>query len=204
MNSADLIIQVPVFIFAIVFHEFSHAAVAYMLGDPTPKNEDRLTLNPMKHLDVFGVLAFFIIHIGWAKPVMVNPGYFKDPKKGMLWVSLAGPGSNLLLALVSGVIFKILLAVESIVPGFIAQPLGSMLVFAVIINIMLAVFNMIPIPPLDGSKVLMGILPREQAESFSRLEPYGFFILLGLFYFTDVFGIIIHPISNYISAIILT
>jgi Zn-dependent protease len=188
----QLILFAPPFLFAITCHELAHGYVAYRLGDPTAKNEGRLTLNPIKHIDPWGALAFILIRFGWAKPVPVNPSYFRDPQKGMLLVALAGPGANILLALASATLFKLLQFFPA-APSFIAQPLGIMLGWSVIINIMLAVFNCLPIPPLDGSKALMGILPIQAARKFAELERYGMIILL-LLLVTNIIPRLIWPI----------
>ncbi|WP_028583580.1 site-2 protease family protein [Desulfogranum mediterraneum] len=191
----QLIILAPPFLFALTLHELAHGYVAYHLGDPTAKNAGRLTLNPLKHLDPLGVLAFIIMKIGWAKPVPVNPNYFRNPQQGMLLVALAGPGANVMLAIASAILVKFLLVIPPL-PIFILQPLLSMLVASVWINIMLAVFNCLPIPPLDGSKVLLGLLPPAAARSFARLEPFGFILLLALFY-TGIIPKLIMPIIRY-------
>jgi len=197
----QLIIQAPPFLFALTVHELAHGYVAYRLGDPTAKNEGRLTLNPLKHLDPLGVLAFIIMKIGWAKPVPVNPRYFKNPRKDMLLVALAGPGSNILLAIASAALAHLMVALPFL-PFFILQPLVAMLAASVWINIMLAVFNCIPIPPLDGSKVLMSLLPPATAYGYAKLEPFGFLLLLGLFY-TGIIGWIIMPIIRFSNKLLL-
>ncbi|MDW7773478.1 MAG: site-2 protease family protein [Desulfobulbaceae bacterium] len=197
----QIIILAPPLLFALTFHELAHGYVAWNLGDPTAKNAGRLTMNPLKHLDPLGVIAFIIMKIGWAKPVPVNPVYFKDPRKGMLLVALAGPGANILLAIVSAVLVKFLLAVN-ILPLFILKPVGSMLVASVWINIMLAVFNCLPIPPLDGSKVLMGVLPPDMANSYEKLEPFGFILLLFLFYI-GLLSKVIMPIISFANNLLL-
>ena len=197
----QLIIQAPPFLFALTVHELAHGYVAWRLGDPTAKNEGRLTLNPLKHLDPLGVLAFIIMKIGWAKPVPVNPRYFKNPQRDMLLVALAGPGSNIILAVASAALAHLFVALHFL-PFFILQPLVAMLAASVWINIMLAVFNCIPIPPLDGSKVLMGLLPPEAARGYAKLEPFGFLVLLVLFY-TGVIGWIILPIIRVSNALLL-
>lgn len=197
----QLIILAPPFLFAITFHELAHGYVAWRLGDPTAKNEGRLTMNPIKHLDPLGVLAFIIMKIGWAKPVPVNPMYFKDPRQGMLLVALAGPGANLVLAVVSAILVRILLSVP-IFPMFILKPVAQMLGASVWINIMLAVFNCLPIPPLDGSKVLMGVLPADMARSYEKLEPFGFILLLLLFYL-GLISKVIMPIIQFANALLL-
>lgn len=197
----QLAIQLPPLLFALTVHELAHGWVAFRLGDPTAKMAGRLTMNPLKHLDPLGVLAFVIMKIGWAKPVPVDPRYFRNPQKDMLLVALAGPGANVLLALASALLARVLVSVP-VLPLFVLQPLVGMLVASVWINIMLAVFNIIPIPPLDGSKVLMGVLPPEAARSFARIEPFGFFILLALVY-TGVIGAIILPIIRFADNLLL-
>jgi len=197
----QIIILAPPFLLALTFHELAHGYVAWHLGDPTAKNAGRLTMNPLKHLDPWGVIAFIIMKIGWAKPVPVNPNYFKDPQKGMLLVALAGPAANVVLAIVSALLVKLLLIVP-IIPMFVLKPLVGMLVASVWINIMLAVFNCLPIPPLDGSKVLMGLLPPETARSYAKLEPFGFILLLALFY-TGVISRVIMPVISFANGMLL-
>lgn len=197
----QIVILAPPLLFALTFHELAHGYVAWSLGDPTAKNAGRLTMNPLKHLDPLGVIAFIIMKIGWAKPVPVNPVYFKDPRKGMLLVALAGPGANLLLAVISAILVKFLVMVQ-ILPIFILRPVGSMLVASVWINIMLAVFNCLPIPPLDGSKVLMGVLPPDMARSYEKLEPFGFILLLFLFYI-GLLSKVIMPIISFANNLLL-
>ena len=197
----QIIILAPPFLFALTIHEYSHGLVAYRLGDPTASNLGRLTLNPLKHLDPLGVLAFIIMKIGWAKPVPVNPRYFKNPLKDMIWVALAGPAANLMTAIASSLVAELLSLIAAFIPKAILFPLFQMVGASIWINIVLAVFNLLPIPPLDGSKVLMGILPPRQAVFFARLEPFGFLILLALFY-TGFLQKVLMPIIGFAERII--
>jgi len=206
MNAAHIIqeiaIYAPPFLFALTVHEFAHGYLAYRFGDPTAKMQGRLTLNPLKHLDPLGVIAFIIMKIGWAKPVPIDARYFKDPVRQLLWVSLAGPGANLLTAVACGLLAKLLLPLGSLLPAFFLRPLLQMLVAGVWINIMLAVFNLVPIPPLDGSKILLGLLPRQSARLYLKLEPFGFILLLLLFY-SGILPRFILPIIQFANNIIL-
>lgn len=189
----QIIILAPPLLFALTIHEYSHGLVAYRLGDPTARNLGRLTLNPLKHLDPLGVLAFIIMKIGWAKPVPVNPRYFRNPLKDMIWVALAGPAANVMTAIASSLLAQFLVIFAAFIPQAILFPLFQMVGASIWINIILAVFNLLPIPPLDGSKVVMGILPARQAASFAKLEPFGFIILLALFY-TGILQKVLTPI----------
>ncbi len=197
----QLVILAPPFLFALTIHELAHGLVALQLGDPTAKQQGRLSLNPLKHLDPIGVIAFFLVKIGWAKPVPVDPRYFKNPRKDMLLVALAGPAANVGLAVLSSVLLKLLLFMHFL-PIAILRPLVEMLANSVWINIMLAIFNCFPVPPLDGSKILMSFLSHRAALTYSRLEPYGFILLLVLFY-TGIIGRIIMPIINGTSHLLL-
>ncbi|MEL7565109.1 MAG: site-2 protease family protein [Dehalobacterium sp.] len=194
----DLIIFIPAILIALSFHEFAHGFVAYRLGDPTPKMQGRLTLNPMKHLDPIGTLLLIVAHFGWAKPVQVNPYYFEgDRKRGMMIVSLAGPFANVVLAylgaLFLGLMFKEILPYN----GLVAQFLQDL----VQINLILAAFNLIPVPPLDGSKILAGILPGETANFIYRMEQYGPLILM-LLIVTGTTQMIFLPIVRVLAQVI--
>ncbi len=176
---------------AITFHETAHGYVAYRLGDPTAKNQGRLTLNPIAHLDPIGALMMFVAGFGWAKPVPVNPFYFQgDRMKGMMLVSVAGPLTNLVLSFVAYFMFVA-------GNGFYTIPfLNVFLTQMILLNIYLAIFNLIPIPPLDGSKILAGFLPKATAYKYlTTVEKYGFVILLVLIVF-DITDIILVPLAN--------
>lgn len=176
-------ILAPGLLIALVCHEVAHGYVAYLLGDPTAKSQGRLTLNPLKHLDPLGTLAFFFVHFGWAKPVPVNPGYFKNPRKGMLLTAIAGPGVNFLLASIFAVCIHILTAVQFESGTFtesVLIPLYLICQAGVFVNLILGVFNLIPIPPLDGSSVLAYFLPPQLAYKYMNLSRYGFIILIGI------------------------
>lgn len=194
----------PPYLFALTVHELAHGWMAWKLGDPTAKNAGRLTLNPISHLDPLGALLFILANIGWAKPVPVNPAYFRNPQKGMLWVALAGPGANVLLAIASAILAQLVaeLFQLDVVPTSFLAPALNMVIASVWINIMLTVFNLLPVPPLDGSKVLMGLLPPDAARSYARLEPYGFILLLLLSYL-GVISTLMMPIMQFASELLL-
>ena len=169
-----LILLIPVLVFALVFHEFSHAWVANQLGDPTAKYAGRLTLNPLAHLDIFGSIMILFVGFGWAKPVPVDSRYLGNPRIDMMKIAFAGPASNLLLALISGTIIR--------TTGYMGS-FTTMLVMFTQINIMLAVFNMIPISPLDGSQIFSGFMVRKNPDMVYKLQIYGPQILMGLILF---------------------
>ena len=194
-----LILLIPPMLLALTAHELAHAWVADRLGDPTPRMLGRLTINPLKHLDPIGTLAIFLSGMfGWAKPVPVNPANFKNPGKAMMWVALAGPVTNLCLAAIFAIIAKLLIMG---VGAFVLRtspllgPIYIMVNISIVLNVALGVFNMVPIPPLDGSKVLMNVLPYDRALAFSKLEPYGFIILMMLI-FTGILHRVMGPIID--------
>ena len=181
---------------AIILHEVSHGWVADRLGDSTARYSGRLTLNPAAHIDFFGTILLPVVLLisggfvfGYAKPVPINPYNLRNPRKDMIWISLAGILTNLAVAAVSAMAFRILASGFLGSWGLIMRPLMMMLMVSVRINIILAVFNAIPIPPLDGSRVLVNLLPAEKSIVFSKLEPYGFLIILLLF-FTGIINFI--------------
>ena len=204
----QLTIQIPPLLLALTLHEYAHGYVAYRLGDPTARNAGRLTLNPLSHLDPIGTLAFIFIKIGWAKPVPVNPVYFKNPRKDMLWVALAGPASNLFLAIVSAVLLRMVIAVGGFIPytplvQAILVPFSWMLVASVWINLVLCVFNFLPIPPLDGSRILTGLLPPQMAHTYASFERYGFIVVL-ILAFTGILSMVISPIIRFANTLLLS
>jgi len=169
-----LVLLIPVLLFALVFHEFAHGWVANKLGDPTAKYAGRLTLNPMAHLDMFGSLMILFVGFGWAKPVPVDSRYLANPRKDMMKIAFAGPAANLLLAFIAGLLIRI--------TGYLGS-FTTMLIMFTQINIMLAVFNMIPISPLDGSQIFSGMMIRKNPDLVMKLQTYGPQILMGLILF---------------------
>lgn len=189
---------IPV-IFAITLHEVAHGWVASWFGDQTARFSGRLTLNPLKHIDPVGtvLVPLFMLMVsnfifGWAKPVPVDARNLRNPRRDMAFVALAGPASNIVMALCWGVIAKIGITLSMGSNSWAGVPLAYMGSAGIMINSVLAVLNLIPLPPLDGSKILMSFLPRRGAYYYSRIEPYGFFILV-LFMVTGLLGFIMMP-----------
>jgi len=178
-----LILSAPAILFGLTIHEFSHGWVAWQLGDPTAKMMGRLTLNPLKHLDPIGTIALFLFRFGWAKPVPIDPRNFHHPTRDMAISGLAGPAANLLTAGVSGLILRGFDLFH--VGGFAA----ALVTYFVLFNLILCFFNLIPIPPLDGSRLLYHLLPPNLAAGFARLERYGFIILIGIILVSDLTGV---------------
>lgn len=178
----QLIYTIPAVLIAISMHEFSHGYVSYRLGDPTPKQSGRLSLNPFAHLDLVGTLCLLVFHFGWAKPVLVNPYYYRERKKGMIMVALAGPVMNFSIAFISVFFMGMIIKATGGYAGSFLQYLFRFLNYLYIINIGLGVFNLIPIPPLDGSKVLGAILPEDVYFKYMRYERYGTIVLMVLLY----------------------
>jgi len=174
-----ILLMIPPLLFALTFHEFSHAFVATRLGDPTARMLGRLTLNPIAHLDLMGTLVFVLTQrIGWAKPVPIDERYLRHPRRDIMWIALAGPVSNVTLALLFGTIVRF--AAQLPVTSEWQRIILVMLEGSVLVNLGLAVFNLIPIFPLDGSRILTGILSREWAERYRELDHVGPFVLLGI------------------------
>lgn len=172
MTLLALLIFTGIILISISIHEFAHAKTADILGDPTPRLAGRLTLNPMAHLDPFGFLMLLIIRIGWAKPVPINPYNFKNPERGMMMTGLAGPISNFLLAWILAILFKFVPMNDYLW----VQVMTS----AIWVNLALMIFNLLPIPPLDGSRIFTQYMP---AEWQVTLDRYGFMILIGILIF---------------------
>ncbi len=199
------IVAFPI-LMAVTLHEAAHGYVADRLGDPTPRQAGRLTLNPLAHLDVVGTLVFVVTQmIGWAKPVPVQPGYFRRPRQGMLWVALAGPAANFLLAAAFALAYQVLSALPqggSVLGPRLWVPLLLMARAGVIVNLGLGLFNLIPIPPLDGSRILAGVLPGRAAAAVYRLERYGFVLLL-LVVFSGVLDRTLYPVLRATARVLL-
>ena len=169
-----VLLAIPL-LYSIIIHELAHGWVAYFMGDSTAKYQGRLTLNPLKHLDPVGTAMLFIFGFGWARPVPVNFQHLRNARLGLILVSSAGIIANMIFAFLAVLLLRLLSPSPS-------GSTGLFLYYLAQINIMLASFNLIPIPPLDGSKILMGFMSERLQYAFSRLEPFGFFIIIGLLY----------------------
>jgi len=207
MDIRLILVQAFVIFFAITVHEAAHAWMANRLGDPTAAAQGRASLNPLVHIDLFGTIIFPLLLIllkqpvfGWAKPVPYNPYNLRHPRRGGLWISFAGPVANIATATAAVVLFQLLKLTGANIPqtSLFSKPLGGLvvvLIYTAMINMSLAVFNLIPIPPLDGSGILAGLLSERGAAKFERLRPYGFLILIALMY-TNALTFVFSPVRN--------
>lgn len=201
-----IIVSLIIFLLAVTIHECAHAYTAYMLGDSTAQKMGRLTLNPLAHIDPFGTVILPLmlvimrspVLLGWAKPVPINFAQLNNPKKDMVWVGLAGPAANMIFAFLASLIFKGIIKAHPQTSSLFL----TFLEYAIILNVVLALFNLVPIPPLDGSRVLMGLLPRSLALMIARLEPYGFVIVFALLYM-GLFNIILWPLTMFVVHLLL-
>ncbi len=211
-NPLSFVFWIVALVVAITIHEFSHALAAERLGDPTPRLQGRLSLNPLAHLDPLGTLMLFLVRFGWGKPVVFDPFNLRHPRRDAAIISLAGPASNLILASVCSVLvhllftFRLPLLSYSFVGVLVYASIG-LLQPIILLNVMLAIFNLIPIHPLDGFKIVGGILPETYARQWYELEPYGLIFLLFLIFpiFSPVAPVmaVIWPIINFILGLLL-
>ena len=206
-NPTELLLLIPPILFALTVHEWSHGYLALRLGDPTARLLGRLTLNPLAHLDPLGTILIFVAGFGWAKPIPVDDRYLQHPRRDMMWIALAGPVSNVVLAIAFGTLLR-LLPLEAVQEG---GPAGRAMVYmiakSVQLNLHLAAFNMIPIFPLDGSRVLTGLLPAAQAAKFRAFDAYGPMLLLGLVLLgslggVSVIGMLISPFVRIVGSFV--
>lgn len=199
----DIIIKIFSLFAAVVLHEVAHGYAAYRLGDPTARDANRLTLNPAAHVDLVGtiILPAFLVMVrspvlfGWAKPVPFNPSYFRDQQMGIMIVGAAGPATNLLVAFIAGFLFRVL----GLTPEGLA---GAILIYLCLTNVILGVFNLVPIPPLDGSRVVIGLLPRDLVPGYLRLERAGFIIIFALLWL-GALDYIIYPVIRFTLMLLL-
>ncbi|MGE5328608.1 MAG: site-2 protease family protein [Deltaproteobacteria bacterium] len=201
----DVLLMLPAVLIGLVFHEFAHGLAADKLGDPTPRSYGRLTIEPWPHIDILGLIMIFIPpHIGWAKPVPIDPRNFRKPKRDEVIVSIAGPLMNLFIAIAFGFLlvaslkFGLIGALQAAQQGILVKIIQNIMV----INIVLFVFNLIPIPPLDGSHIIANLLPYNQAQKYRSIERYGFIILIILVLTNVLSYILSRPIELIFGAII--
>ncbi len=190
LDPVVIALRIPALLIAITIHEFAHARMAYQFGDQTAKNQGRMNLNPISHLDPIGTLMILLVGFGWAKPVPINPYNFNQYRRGLRWVSFAGPLANFILGFITMLLLNILLK-AGIFEGLFLQ----FIVVLMQLNILLAIFNLIPVPPLDGSKILMSFLSDSYLGLYRKIEQYAPIILLVLI-FTGAFRYIINPLYS--------
>lgn len=195
-NILHIVAGIPGLLIAMVMHEYAHALVADYMGDDTPRLTGRLTLNPMAHIDPIGALMLLVARFGWAKPVMINPNNFRSWRKGELCVAFAGPAANLIVAFVA-LVAQVVFSRLDLFTGTALQLVLSMIV---IYNINFAIFNLLPLPPLDGSRILMCFLPSEWNYRLASLERYSFIILIALM-MTPVFSYILIPLQRLVFSV---
>jgi Zn-dependent protease len=191
-------LRIPALLIAITFHEFAHARMAYYFGDNTAQRQGRMNLNPLSHLDPIGTIMILLVGFGWAKPVPINPYNFNQYRKGLRWVSFAGPMINFILGFLSLLFYTVLVS-RGITGGLFLQFVEVL----IRLNILLGIFNLIPIPPLDGSKILMSFLPDAYLGYYRTIEQYAPLILL-LLIVTGAFGVIIYPLFRLVIILFST
>jgi Zn-dependent protease len=208
-NFLNALITLASLLVAVVVHEYSHGRMAELMGDPTARNAGRLTLNPIAHIDPVGTIilpgVLLIINlinpgggfvIGWAKPVPINPMFFRNKRQGLFWVGLAGVAANLAMAFSAGIVLSLTYSYAFMV---------TVLMPFIWINCLLAVFNLIPIPPLDGSRLVEALIPRNWVQGYTSIEPYGIFIIFGLFFIVPgFFSSTIQPVTEFLARMFIS
>lgn len=199
---SDLILTVLAIVPAMCIHEYAHGWMSYKLGDPSPKYDGRLSLNPLHHIDPLGALFLIIFNFGWAKPVQVNPRYYKNPKKGMALVALAGPLANFILALICLIVDNVIVKVTGGDVSLAVYLIYQFFLLSAMVNVGLGVFNLIPLPPLDGSKVIAMFLPAKWYYKYMQFEQWGFvllFLLLAMGAFSGPLYYLRYGVVNYLD-----